>query len=1083
MSVYLLALTQASSTTLDFSNIDGTLGEQTLSPIDVWNSGSKVVTSFGGIAGLSATVTSSSSNAEWNNQPDFHYGASNTLWLSAADNQTTTVTFTFSHPISGSISSLTAFGDVSVPEKLVVSATGSSAVLTDNSTKSTTSGLALTYLSENNDSGGSSVTNLLTYTNVTSLTFTYTCDYAFTASSACGSLLNDWVIAPTLSSSTPSDDATGVALASNITLTFSENVVADVGDITISNGSSDTRTIPVGDAQVSISGATVTINPSTDLLPSTSYYVQIDSGAIDDAAGNPFAGITDTTTLNFDTGSISAPPSSLSATVGSGEVTVTFSAPADSGSSAISEYQYQLGDGSWVSTSSTSTSINITGLTNGTTYNVKVRAVTSIGEGLASSTLSVTPVDFDSDLTASATITEPAGIGTTIDTAGEAVDLFDFTISDGGGGDGLATTISQIVVNVSGTASDTIRDQITWRLDGPDVSNVTGTYNASNDTITFTGLSISIADGSSETYTINGYFNDNTNVTEDQTIILSVDGDTDLTVGASGTQFAATTAVNNSTGTTIDVVATTLGVTTQPAGSVSGSALTTQPVVTAQDGFGNTDVDFTETITLTEASAGTLSGDVDIAAVSGVATFTDVAYTATADQQSFTLTADDESGVGSDLTAVSANAITSDVVATTLAFSTQPIPLTIEHGTATSFTTVPVVVAQDANGVTDTGYATDITIAEVNGAGSATFSVTGDTDSSPNTASITPSSGAATFTGLSITYSASGSSSETLNLQASSGSLTTATSSQLTSSDTTAPTVSSVSVPADGTYGAGQTLSFTVNTTEAITVTGTPQIALTIGGATEQATYASGSGSTALVFSYTVQAGDVDADGIAVASSIAASGGTLKDGAGNDLILTLNSVGSTSAVLVEATAPTVSILNAPSIVNSTSAFSVTFEFSENVTGFAVGDITVTNGTASNFVAVDGNTYTADITPDAGGNVAIDVLANVAQDAAGNYNTAATQASVTYDATAPTVSSVSVPSDGTYIAGQTLSLTVNTSEAVTVDTTSGTPQIAITIGSTVRQAVYASGSTTASLVFIPRLLQNPKILVSDDPEAI
>ena len=673
-----------------------------------------------------------------------------------------------------------------------------------------------------------------------------------------------------------------------------------------------------------------------------------------------------------------------------------------------------------------------------------------------------TDPDEDANVTSATGVVEPVNLASTV-TSSAPEELFDFTVSDGGGGDNLPLLISEVTISVSGTTSHTTRAKVQWRLNGPDSSNATGVYDPSSEYITFSGLSISVPDGGQETYTISAFFSEATNLTDNETIILSVEGWDFLTDTAS-TWFPSTATVTNGTGAKIIIDASTLVFSTQPAGSESSAALTTQPVVTAQDAFGNTDVDFTETITLTEASAGTLSGDVDVAAVAGVATFTDVTYTATADQQSFTLTADDESGVGSDLTAVSANAVTSDVVATALAFSTQPAPLTIEHGTATSFTTVPVVVAQDANGVTDTGYTTDIAIAEVNGAGSATFSVTGDTDSSPNTASITPSSGAATFTGLSITYSASGSSSETLNLRASSGSLTTAISSQLTSSDTTAPTVSSVSVPADGTYGAGQTLSFTVNTTEAITVTGTPQIALTIGSATEQATYASGSGSTALVFSYTVQAGDVDADGIAVASSIAASGGTFKDGAGNDLVLTLNSVGSTSAVLVETTAPTVSILNAPSIVNSTSAFSVTFEFSENVTGFAVGDITVTNGSAGNFASVDGNTYTADITPDAGGNVAIDVAANVAQDGAGNNNTAATQVSVTYDAIAPTVSSVSVPSDGTYTAGQTLSLTVNTSEAVTVDTTGGTPQIAITIGSTVRQAVYASGSATASLVF-------------------
>ncbi|MDO9226595.1 MAG: Ig-like domain-containing protein, partial [Pseudomonadota bacterium] len=113
-------------------------------------------------------------------------------------------------------------------------------------------------------------------------------------------------IAPTLSTSTPADDATAVAVGSNIVLTFNENVVAGTGNIVISNGT-DTRTIPVGDAQVTFSGNTVTINPSTDLVSNTAYNVQMASGVILDVAGNPYAGISNATTLNFDTADTTGP--------------------------------------------------------------------------------------------------------------------------------------------------------------------------------------------------------------------------------------------------------------------------------------------------------------------------------------------------------------------------------------------------------------------------------------------------------------------------------------------------------------------------------------------------------------------------------------------------------------------------------------------------------------------------------------------------------------------------------------------------------------------------------------------------------
>lgn len=390
-------------------------------------------------------------------------------------------------------------------------------------------------------------------------------------------------------------------------------------------------------------------------------------------------------------------------------------------------------------------------------------------------------LDTDGDLTASATVTEPIGLDTSVDTVGEAVDIFDFSISDGGSADGSSMDISTIRLNVTGTSSQTVRSQITYRLNGPDASNVTGTYNGGSNTVTFTGLSLSIADGTSETYTINAYYNDNTSLTEDLTIILSIDGDTDVTV-SSGTQMGSTSAVTNGSGTTIDVVASSLVFTTQPAGSTSGSALSTQPVVSARDAFGNTDVDFTETVTLTEASAGSLTNNTT-AASSGVATFSGTTYTATADQQSFTLTANDQDGVGTNLPTSNSNAVTSDVVATRLIFSTQPAPLIVQDSISTNFSTVPVVRAVDANSVVDTGYSTGITLSEVNGAGPATMSCTGDSDGSASTVTLTPTSGTATFTNLNITYTKSGGADETFNLQASSGGLTTANSSQLTSQD------------------------------------------------------------------------------------------------------------------------------------------------------------------------------------------------------------------------------------------------------------------------------------------------------------
>lgn len=110
------------------------------------------------------------------------------------------------------------------------------------------------------------------------------------------------VTAPTLVTSSPADNATTVNVGDNLVLTFSESVVKGTGNITIVNAAdaTDTRTIAVTDSsQVSVSGSTVTINPTADLKAGASYYVNIPAAAVLDASGNTYAGIADQTSLNF----------------------------------------------------------------------------------------------------------------------------------------------------------------------------------------------------------------------------------------------------------------------------------------------------------------------------------------------------------------------------------------------------------------------------------------------------------------------------------------------------------------------------------------------------------------------------------------------------------------------------------------------------------------------------------------------------------------------------------------------------------------------------------------------------------------
>lgn len=129
------------------------------------------------------------------------------------------------------------------------------------------------------------------------------------------------------------------------------------------------------------------------------------------------------------------------------------------------------------------------------------------------------------------------------------------------------------------------------------------------------------------------------------------------------------------------------------------------------------------------------------------------------------------------------------------------------------------------------------------------------------------------------------------------------------------PVVTSVAVPTNATYSAGNNLEFIVNFSENVNVTGTPALSLTVGSQPRLADYASGSGTSALIFRYTVKGDDSDSDGISV-GSLNLNGGTIKDTAGKNATLTLNSVGITSGVLVNATGAAITTVATADFVSS-----------------------------------------------------------------------------------------------------------------------------------------------------------------------
>src|SRR5207237_500747 len=111
----------------------------------------------------------------------------------------------------------------------------------------------------------------------------------------------------------------------------------------------------------------------------------------------------------------------------------------------------------------------------------------------------------------------------------------------------------------------------------------------------------------------------------------------------------------------------------------------------------------------------------------------------------------------------------------------------------------------------------------------------------------------------------------------------------------TPDTVTNVSATkANGTYGAGATITITVDFSRAVTVSGTPQLALNSGGT---ASYSSGSGTNTLSFAYTVAATDYSPllDYVST-TSLSLNGGTIKDGNSNAATLTLAAPGSAGSL-------------------------------------------------------------------------------------------------------------------------------------------------------------------------------------------
>ena len=280
--------------------------------------------------------------------------------------------------------------------------------------------------------------------------------------------------------------------------------------------------------------------------------------------------------------------------------------------------------------------------------------------------------------------------------------------------------------------------------------------------------------------------------------------------------------------------------------------------------------------------------------------------------------------------------------------------------------------------------------------------------------------------------------------------------------DSVVPTISSVTPPADNTYIDTNNLDFVVNTSENVDVTGTPRLILDIGGITKYATYLSGTGTSALTFRYTIEAGLSDPNGIGLSSPVDLNGGSIQNASLENLTITFTPP-PLANVLVDSSDPTVAIINPTdssyiNSINDSATFTISGTCSENLQTVTIevdaGAATSPTGFACNGTNFSG---TVDTTGLAEG---VHTFVAKISDAALNQGISTT-INVTKETSIPTVTSVTVPIPNNYIVGSNLDFIVNLDENTNV---AGTPRLSIDIGGVTKYATYVSGTGSSALTF-------------------
>ncbi len=296
-----------------------------------------------------------------------------------------------------------------------------------------------------------------------------------------------------------------------------------------------------------------------------------------------------------------------------------------------------------------------------------------------------------------------------------------------------ATTYTITATNTSGTATATF--ELTVTLGAP-VFTLSATSETRSAGTTLSGYTISSTGGTIASYAISPSAPTGLAFSTSTGLLSGTP-----TVAASATTYTitATNATGSSTAEfvlTVNVGAASKAmITTQPSGAANGVALTTQPVIRVTDSSGNTVTSSSiEVVASIASGSGTLSGTTTVAAVNGVASFTDLLLSGTAGN--FTLT----------FTPTSLTAATSSSFALSVGAASKAMITTQPSGAVDGsvFTTQPVIRITDAGGNTVTSSTVNVVASIASGTGTLS-----------GTTTVAAVNGVATFTNLKITGSGS----------------------------------------------------------------------------------------------------------------------------------------------------------------------------------------------------------------------------------------------------------------------------------------------------------------------------------------